>query len=137
MLCQDACENLTRIALCTGSRSCSQRNFDNGFPLFLPFNADLLSKNNSIKSIKDLPVQLNFNTSYKSTKNMSFLLSRMEVEDILYTQLKCPLMKYTGWYLYDRLVEKRKHGTGLQYLICMPNIPATYMISYVVYLKKD
>ena len=47
-------------ALCTGSRSYMycQKNFDNGFPLLLPFTADLLSKNNSIKSVKDLPMQL-------------------------------------------------------------------------------
>ena len=36
-----------------------------------------------------------------------------------------PLMKYTGWYRYDGLFEKRKQGTSLQYLIGMPNIPAT------------
>ena len=48
-----------------------------------------------------------------------------------------PLMKYTGWYLHDDIVEKRKQGVGLQYLIGMPNIPATWKISYVVYLKKD
>ena len=59
---------------------------------------------------------------------MSFLLRHMKLDDILYAQLKC---------LYDGLIEKRKQGTGLQYLIGMPNIPATYRISYVVYLKKD
>ena len=45
-------------ALCTGSRSYCQRNFDNGFPLLLSFTADLLSKNNSIKFVKDPPMQL-------------------------------------------------------------------------------
>ena len=38
---------------------------------------------------------------------------------------------------YDGFVEKRKQGTGLQYLTGMPSIPATYRISYVVYLRKD
>ena len=65
-------------ALCTGSRSYSQRNFDNGFPLPLPFDADMLSKNNSIKSIKDLPMQLNFNTSYNSTKKYELFAATYE-----------------------------------------------------------
>ena len=50
------------------------------------------------------------------------------------TKMSHPLMKYTGWYLYDGPVEKRKQGTGLQYLIGMPNIPAIYRILYIVYL---
>ena len=49
--------------VCTGTRNCSERIFDNGFPIILPFNADLLSKNGSIKSIQDLPLHLNFSVN--------------------------------------------------------------------------
>ena len=88
-------------ALCRGSRRYSQRNFDNGFPLLLPFNADLLSKNNSIKSIKDLPVQLNFNTSCNSTKKYELFAVTYGSGGYFICTIKMshPLMKYTGWYL--------------------------------------
>ena len=46
------------------------------------------------------------------------------------------LVKYTGWYLYDGLVEKRKQGTGLQYLIGMPSKHSCYIQDFVCCLLE-
>ena len=46
--------------VCSGTRNSSHRRFDNGFPLILPFNIDLLTANKTLNTVSDLPVNLTF-----------------------------------------------------------------------------
>ena len=46
--------------VCSGTRNSSHRRFDNGFPLILPFNIDLLTANKTLNTVSDLPVNLAF-----------------------------------------------------------------------------
>ena len=123
--------------VCTGTRNCFERIFDNGFLIILPFNADLLSKNGSIKSIQDLPLHLNFSVhgTIKRYEPLAVTFGS-GTHFISAIKMSSPILNQSGWYLYDGIMEKRKPGTGLQLLPAVPNTPHSYRISYVVYLRQ-
>ena len=64
-----------------GSGSDSEGKFDNDFPLLLPFNTDLLSRNRSINCVKDLA------TFCDNIRKWGTLAMRMSP----------PSMKQNGW----------------------------------------
>ena len=117
--------------MCPGTRSYSERKSDNGFPLLLLFNTDLLSRNGSIDCVKDLPLKLNF-TVARSTERYKLFAVTYESGGHFISAIRMspPIMKQNGWFLYDGLMEKRKQGTGVQFIPGDPETPHTYRISF-------
>ena len=121
---------------CPDTRSCSERKFDNDFPLLLPFNVELFSGNGSINCINDLPLKLNFTVARSPKMYKLFAVTYGSGAHFISAIKMSPqIMKQDGWFLYDGLMEKRKQGTGVQILPDDPKPPHTYRLSYVVYLK--
>ena len=124
--------------VCSGTRNSSHRRFDNGFPLILPFNIDLLTANKTLNTVSDLPVSLTFQTSCGSKKyELLAVTYGSGGHFIAAIKMYKPIVKYDGWYLYDGIVEKRKQGTGLQLTVGVPTPPKAYRMSYAIYLKRD
>ena len=113
------------------------RVFTEGMPLALPFNVDILSRNERISEVCHLPDDI-------TIKPLNGSLTTYTLFGVTYGNgnhfksgmcLPSPRVPQAGWYEYDGLWEHHQRGSGLRYCVIAkkPATPFSYFLSYALY----
>ena len=91
---------------------------------------------NCLLPLRDLPLRLNSTVASSTDRHKRFAVTYESGAPFVFAmKTSPPIMKQNGWFFCDGLMDKRKHGIGIQFIPGDPKTPHTYRLSHVIYLK--